>query len=207
MPVLLLYHGQICYFCFHSVAFCVFFSFLTLPPPGCGSTAVGWGCCCIAPSNAGLAGRFYPCPLPKTVQVLVALWSLCVQTVNDFIRLFSRDHPSLIRARKLRGHVWCAAHWCIPWHPPFRTRDSFDAWNHLKQSFLKHYALLGRAWFNTIHPRLAGPANIRYALISLVQEFLFTIYLLWLHLAAFQRTSAAKLRERKKKSPCSFPYC
>jgi hypothetical protein len=51
-----------------------------------------------------------------------------------------------------------------------------------------------------IHPRLAGPANIRYALISLVQEFLFTIYLLWLHLAAFQRTSAAKLRERKKKS-------
>lgn len=160
MPVLLLYHGQICYFCFHSVAFCVFFSFLTLPPPGCGSTAVGWGCCCIAPSNAGLAGRFYPCPLPKTVQVLVALWSLCVQTVNDFIRLFSRDHPSLIRARKLRGHVWCAAHSCIPWHPPFRTRDSLDAWNHLKQSFLKHYALLGRAWFNISTPGWLVPQTL-----------------------------------------------
>lgn len=34
MPVLLLYHGQICYFCFHSVAFCVFFFFFDFAASG-----------------------------------------------------------------------------------------------------------------------------------------------------------------------------
>jgi hypothetical protein len=41
------------------------------------------------------------------------------------------------------GHVWCAAHSCTPWHRAFRSCDSLDAWNHLKQSFLKHYPILG----------------------------------------------------------------